>query len=108
MNNNYSLRYLPIFYDDLKSITDYISIELKNPSAADKFIDLVEHSILNRLPFAESFHPYSSKRKRQYPYYKINVKNYIIFYVIITDDPANKIMEVRRILYNKRNWQNLI
>lgn len=52
MNNNYSLRYLPIFYDDLKSITDYISIELKNPSAADKLIDLVEHSILNRLPFA--------------------------------------------------------
>ena len=41
---------------------------------------------------------YHSAKERQYPYYRIYVKNYVIFYVVIGD-----IMEVRRILYNRRN-----
>lgn len=47
---------------------------------------------------AEAFEPYHSLKERQYPYYRIYVKNYTIFYVVIDD-----VMEVRRILYNKRN-----
>ena len=41
-------------------------------------------------------------------YYRINVKNYVVFYVVKKDIPGKKIMEVRRILYNKRNLADII
>ena len=66
-------------------------------------IDAVESAIYDRLPFAESFAPYTSNRDRRYPYYRIQVKNFTIFYVVI-----DNVMEVRRILYGKRNWTDHI
>lgn len=41
------------------------------------------------------------------PYYRIYVKNYVIYYVVI-DNGANKIMEVRRILYRGQNFALVI
>ena len=95
---HYELRFLPLFEEDLNEIVDYITYRLKNPSAAEKLITAVEQAILERLPFAESFEQYPSKKKRQHPYYRIQVKNFTVFYVVI-----GNVMEVRRILYGKRN-----
>ena len=39
-------------------------------------------------------------------YYRIYVKNYIVYYVVIDDENPDKIMEVRRFLYNKQNQKN--
>ncbi len=47
--------------------------------------------------------PYSSSKTRQYQYYRINVDSYAIFYVVIDD-----VMEVRRILYSRRDIAELI
>jgi hypothetical protein len=58
----------------------------------------VQTAIRERMACAEAFEPYHSNRERQYPYYRIYVKNYIIFYVVIGD-----VMEVRRIVYSRRN-----
>ncbi len=91
---HYKLRILPLFEDDL----DYISIRLRNPVAAENFVNAVESAIYKRLSCAEAFEPYHSARERKYPYYRISVKNYTIFYVVIGD-----IMEVRRILYSRRD-----
>ncbi len=68
--DKYTLRYLPTFYNDL-----------------------------DRLPDAESFEPYHSRKEREYPYYRIYVKNYVIYYVVIPDGKNKKIMEIRRILH---------
>lgn len=95
---HYELRFLPLFEEDLNGIVDYITYRLKNPSAAENLIDAVEKAILERLPFAESFEQYPGKKERRYPYYRIQVKNFTIFYVVI-----GNVMEVRRILYGKRN-----
>ena len=103
IDNNYQLRYLPIFFDDLSNVTSYIKNELSNPEAASNLIDAVEAAILERLPMCESFEPYHSKRERKYPYYRIYVKNYVIYYVVI-----EKVMEVRRFLYNRQNWENIV
>ena len=35
----YKLRFLPLFEDDLNEIVDYITLRLKNPSAADQLVD---------------------------------------------------------------------
>lgn len=95
---HYELRFLPLFEEDLNEIVDYITYRLKNPSAAENLITAVEQAILERLPFAESFEQYPSKKERRYPYYRIQVKNFTVFYVVI-----GNVMEVRRILYGKRN-----
>lgn len=99
----YKLRFLPLFLDDFEEIINYITYVLKNPTAANNLINLVEKAMNDRLPFAESFDIYPSKYEHKYNYYCINVNNYSIFYVIIDD-----VMEVRRIIYSKRNIKELI
>lgn len=97
-NKNYHLRYLPIFEQDLISTASYITNVLKNKDAALRLVDDVEAAILERLNNPVAFEPYVSTRKRDYPYYRIYVRNYVIYYVVIND-----VMEVRRLLYGARD-----
>ena len=69
-----------------------------------KLIDDVENAILNRLPNAEAFEPFHSLKERRYPYYRIYVNNYIVYYVVI----EHRIMEVRRLLYVGRNRDQIL
>lgn len=108
INDNYQLRYLPLFFDDVNSVTSYIKNELLNPKAANDLIDAIEDAILERLPVCESYEPFHSKRERKYKYYRIYVKNYVVYYVVIDDESADKIMEVRRLLYNRQDRENII
>ncbi len=95
----YSLRYLPTFYNDLEGHVMYISRVLKIVAAANDLLNEIEKAILERLPNAESFEPYHSRKERKYPYYRIYVKNYVIYYVVIPNGKGKKTMEVRRILH---------
>jgi plasmid stabilization system protein ParE len=104
VEKKYKIRILPLFEWDLTEITDYISYHIMNPHAANLLVDEVEKAIKERLVCPESFEPFPSVKDRKYPYYRIYVKNFIIYYVVIDDeDDEFKIMEVRRILYNKRD-----
>ena len=103
----YQLRYLPQFHQDLKKCVFYIAHTLQNPEAASDLIDAAEQAILERQPMAEAFEKYRSRKERRYPYYRIYVKNYIIFYVVIPEG-NEKVMEVRRFLYGKRNWRRTV
>ena len=104
----YSLRYLPTFYSDLEEHVMYISRVLKNDIAANELLNDVENAILERLPDAESFEPYHSRKEREYPYYRIYVRNYVIYYVVIPDSKTKKIMEVRRILHGLQDRDNTV
>ena len=101
--NNYMLRYLPIFEKDLKEVTFYISNVLNNPVATEKLINNIESAILERSKSSLSFEPYISSRKREYPYYRIYVNNYVIYYVVI-----DNVMEVRRLLYKARDLNKIL
>lgn len=107
-DEKYSLRYLPLFYEDLDEKVTYILDKLKNPQAASDLLDKVEVAILERLPVAESFEPYHSIHERKYNYYRIYVDNYIVYYVVIDDNPNDLIMEVRRFLYKGQNQHRLV
>lgn len=98
IGKRYELRILPLFEEDLNEIVDYITYRLQNPIAAEKLVDDVEAAIEERRSCAEAFEPYSSSRKREHPYYRIQVRNFTIFYVVIDGT-----MEVRRILYSRSN-----
>ena len=108
LSKRYRLRYLPLFYEELDEKMTYIAENLKNPKAANDLLDKVETAILERLSVAESFEPYYSIRERKYTYYRIYVDNYIIYYVVINDDPKDLIMEVRRFLYNGQNQKEML
>ena len=107
-DTKYKLRYLPLFYEDLEQKVVYIAVNLANEKAANDLIDAVEKAILERQPVAEAFEPYHSMKERRYPYYRIYVKNFVVWYVIINDEDEDKFMEVRRFLYNKQDRGNLL
>ena len=103
MEKNYKINYRIIFYKDLNSISNYIKNELKNEIAANNLIDLVEKELIKRSKNPTIYESYESEKSRKEQYYKLVVKNYIIFYVVHDDT-----MEVRRMLYGKRNIDKLI
>jgi plasmid stabilization system protein ParE len=103
LHKKYKVIYLPLFYKDLESIVDYIAYNFSNISAAQNLLNVLQTAIETRAISPTSYEKYYSNRKRKNTYYRIYVKNYVIFYVV-----HNDIMEVRRILYNKRNLDTLI
>ncbi len=96
----YKLRVLPLFEEDLNRIIDYIALRLKNPLAAERLVEDVEAAIQERLTCAEAFEPYPSAKVRPHPYYRLRVRNFTVFYVVLGDT-----MEVRRILYSRRDLE---
>lgn len=103
MDKEYTLSYLPQFEHDLAAARDYIIFTLQNPEAALRLVEDAERAILKRLENPLSFQPYPSKRKREHPYYRINVRNFSVFYVVI-----GNVMEVRRFVYSKRNLPEIL
>ena len=101
--NEYEIRYLPLFENDLAEAALYVRDVLKNPDAAQKLIDETETAILKRAKAPRSFPPYRSSKKHENEYYRINIRNFSVFYVVIEN-----VMEVRRFIYSKRDIDNIL
>ncbi|MBE5920359.1 MAG: type II toxin-antitoxin system RelE/ParE family toxin [Pseudobutyrivibrio ruminis] len=102
MQDKYSLRYLPLFKQELDLAVTYIAFQLNDIDAANSLLDDVEIAIRNRLNNPESYEPVKSKKDRKNPYYRIYVNNYIVYYVVLEED-GQKIMEIRRFLHTLQN-----
>jgi len=98
-----SPRYLPLFERDLAEARDYIANSLHNPLAALRLVEDTKQAIMSRRDNPSAFEPYRSAKDRKLPYYRIRVKNFTVFYVLIGD-----VMEVRRFVYSKRDFSKLI
>lgn len=100
----YTLRYLPIAKQDLADVINFIYNTYQNPIAAENTLSKIENAILERLEDGpESFAVWSSKKEREYPYRRINVGNYTVWYVVI-----DNVMEVRRIQPSRRKEENFL
>ncbi len=102
MNKNYIIRYSKLFYNDLEKIINHISHDSHNKEAAKNLLQEIEESILKRSVAPESFERYNFIKQRKNTYYRIYVRNYTIFYIV-----NDNIMEIRRILYSKREFNKL-
>ena len=102
-NKKYKIIYLPTFISQFNNILYYVTYELQNKIAADNFYSEVVKQIEIRSEAPESYKVFKKIGNEEIKYYKINVKNYTIFYVV-----KNNVMEIRRIYYSKRNFENLI
>jgi hypothetical protein len=92
-----------MFEQDLAAARDYIADTLQNPTAALRLVEDTEKAILNRLGNPLGYMQYHSKKDRKQPYYRINIRNYAVFYVVI-----GNVMEVRRFVYSRRDMTRII
>lgn len=102
-NKKYTIKYSDTFIKQFNGIIRYFKYKLQNKIAAENFYFEVIKEIEERSKSPESFEKYNSRRKRKDSYYRIYVKNYIVLYIVKDD-----VMEVRRILSSRRNFDSLI
>lgn len=105
MGKKYKLRYLKLAQSDLLDIVSYISGQLSAPQAATELVDKLDKAISRLKHFPFSGHPYANKHKLEDEYRILVIENYLVFYVVYDIDG---IVEIRRIIYGKRNYEKLL
>jgi len=99
----YKVRLTKKAADDLDEIEKYIAYDLENPKAAQDTIDgiITVAEKLNQLP--EKHELVKEDFIRKFAVRLTYYKNYNIFYQI-----ENDIVYIVRIMYVRRDWENLI
>ena len=97
----YNVKIFPTAQNDLKSIVDYLNT--LSSEAAMQYYDLIVESVgtLRTLPERCALARDAQLRLRGYRL--LHVKNYTVFFVVKGDT-----VEVRRILYAKRQYEGLL
>lgn len=101
MRKKYEINYLPIAVSDLEEIIEYIKID--NPDAALNMLNTIDEAISKLKDFSEIGVIPKDKRLKRLGYRIKVCKNYLVFYVI-----KENIIEIRRILHGKRNYEFLL
>lgn len=91
----------PIAQNDLMEIVDYLNT--LSPDAAMKYYDLLVEQIGSLAELPERCPLAKDTQLRLRGYRTLLVKNYIVFYIV-----SGKAVEIRRILYNRRQYDALL
>ena len=92
----FTLDIRPTFVDELDKTAAYIEQKFKDLLAADRLISDVYDAIDKRLIAPTSFKPCYLPPHVAQPYYRINVRNFAIYYIM-----RGNAMEVRWFRYSK-------
>lgn len=101
MDNNFGLQYSPEFLNDFDNIIQFIKYDLNNVIATNHLLLKVEKAIKNRLKNPLGYEKYKTNGGNIY--YTIYINHFIIFYTV-----NENIMNVRRMVYYKRNIDEII
>ena len=101
--NKYTIKYSATYINQFNKILKYIANNLNNKIAAENFYNEVIKEIETRSYNPTSYEKYISIWERKNAYYRIYVKSYTIFYIV-----KDNTMEVRRILFSRRNFDKLV
>ena len=102
---SYKVEYLSLFRKDLKETVGYITKTLKAPVAAVTLTKGLFKSIDRMAKSPYIYKIYTSTRPLSTEYRMMMVKNYAVFYFI---DEQNKTVKIYRMLYGRRNFDQLI
>lgn len=91
--------------NDLREVKRYISNELMEPDTAKRVVAKIGEVImgLSELPLRNAL--VADERLAFKGIRKIIIDNFIVFYIV---DEENEIVTIIRILYNRRNWIDLL
>jgi len=97
----YSVTIFPTAQNDLKDIVDYLNT--LSPAAALRYYDLIVETVGTLRTMPERCPLARDTQLRLRGYRLLHVENYIVFYVV-----SKNIVEIRRILYAKRQYDELL
>jgi toxin ParE1/3/4 len=103
--NKYRINFSKTSKTDINNIFSYICDELKEPNIAQKLISKIKKEILSLQEMPTRFECAPDGRLKLQGIRKIVVDNYIIFYVVESNE---NVVFIVRILYGKRDWINLL
>lgn len=86
---------------DLRDIVRYITSQLSAPVSALKMMSFLEEAMAGLSDMPQRYPFVAEECLSQKRYRKIIIKNYVIFFSI---DEENKVVDVERILYGRRDW----
>ena len=90
---------------DMANAYDYIDLVLKNPTAADKLLDVADEKIGALAEFPHKFEVVSDKLLSLWGIRFTIVMNYLAFYTV---DDATQTVHIVRFLYGKSNWITIL
>ena len=91
--------------NDLLDIVRYIASQFSAPITALRMMELLEEAMASLSEIPQRFPLLADDRLSQMGYRKLAVKNYIVFFSI---DEKNKVVDVERILYARRDWLRIL
>jgi len=91
--------------DDLKDITAYIANELREPAIAKKFVEKIKEVIMSISEMPARHSLVADEKLANQGIRKILVDNYLVFYIV---SKKFETVTVVRILYARRDWNNLL
>ena len=97
----YKVKIFPVAQNDLKDMVEYINT--LSPQAALEHYDLVVDGIGSLAEMPERCPLCRDAQLRLRGYRTLLVKNYLVFYVVNKDT-----VEIRRIIYARRQYENLL
>jgi len=90
---------------DLRDIVRYIASQLSAPISALNMMGLLEEAMTGLSDLPQRCPLVADERLSQLGYRKLNVKKYVVFFSI---DEKNKVVDVERILYGRRDWLRIL
>ena len=90
---------------DLQDIWKYIADDLSEPRIADKLLDRIDKHILNLAEMPKRHKLVSDSRLAMQGVRLLHIGNYTVFYTVAEKE---KIVNIIRVLYSRRDWQNLL
>jgi len=91
--------------EDLRDILRYISSQLSASATAMKMMDTIEETLTKLEYMPERYPLVRDERLATMGYRRLDIKNYTAFFTINKKD---KIVDIERILYAKRDWAILL
>lgn len=91
--------------DDLQATARYISKELKEPVTAQKLVTKKRDAVMSLSDMPTRHALVTDERLAVLGIRKLLVEKYIVFYIISEND---MVVTVVRILYGRRDWEQLL
>jgi plasmid stabilization system protein ParE len=91
--------------EDLRDIVRYISSQLSAPMTAIKMMEAFEEALSKLSELPHGYPVLRDDRLASMGYRRVDIKNYTAFFTINEKD---KVVDVERILYARRDWANLL